>query len=174
MYKDSGIYIYRNKINGKKYVGQAMNLHTRYLNFKNTNHIYGGKVINNARKKYGVDAFEYSILTHCPINELNYWERFYIKRLNTTVPNGYNMTDGGDTVYTNTDEYKAEMEDNLKEFILKKNPNLDVSMVKYDGHLSNVTIICPKHGPFKRTPNSLQAKSGNHFLCPDCFRESVG
>ena len=57
---------------------------------------YAGKAINRARKKYGIDAFDFEILKECEDEELNKWETYYIKELNTKVPNGYNMTDGGD------------------------------------------------------------------------------
>ena len=91
-----GIYYYKNKINGKLYIGQAQNLHKRRIEIRYDG--YAGAVFNNAIKKYGIDNFEYGILTHCKVEKLNYFEMFYIKRLKTKVPNGYNMTDGGDGV----------------------------------------------------------------------------
>lgn len=57
-----------------------------------------GPVFDNAIRKYGLENFEYGFLTHCKIEELDNFEMFYIRRLNTKVPNGYNMTDGGDGV----------------------------------------------------------------------------
>ena len=173
MYNETEIYCNKNKINGKLYIGQALNFKRRYLNFLNINHRYAGQVIENARKKYGVDNFEYSILTHCPVDELNYWESFYVERLNTTTPHGYNMTSGGDTVYTSTKEFKEKQTKKLKDFILSKNPNLDVSKVYYEGSVNNVTIICPIHGEFKRTPNIIFDKQTHDLLCPHCLRESV-
>lgn len=167
----SGIYILRNKINNKKYIGQTINLRRRHINFLCETHKYGGQVIDNARKKYGPSAFEYSILTHCPPEELNYWETFYVERLKTAVPNGYNMTNGGDSVCTSTEEYKREEEKKLKEIILFKNPNLDVSTVKYENNSSCVTIICPKHGSFKKTPSTIKNHRIHHLLCPKCVRE---
>jgi len=40
----------------------------------------------------------------------------------------------------------------------------DYSEVEYVKHDTNVTIICPDHGPFRQTPNSHLSKKG----CPDC------
>lgn len=173
MYKESGIYCYRNKVNGKLYVGQAKNLRTRYLNFLRVDSKYAGQVIDNARKKYGIDNFEYSILTHCPIDELNYWEAFYVERLKCVTPHGYNMTNGGDSVYTSTKEFKDKQTDKLKKKILSKNPNLDVSSVQYNGNLNNVIMVCPIHGQFKKTPNHIINKQTNDLLCPYCIMESV-
>ena len=173
MYNEPGIYCYKNKINGKLYIGQAQNLKKRYFNFLNINRRYAGQVIENARKKYGINNFEYSVLTHCSADELNYWETFYIERLNTVTPHGYNMTNGGDSVYTSTREFKEKQTEKLKEIILSKNPILDVSKILYENHVSSVIIICPIHGQFKKTPNTIFNKQTNDLLCPYCLRESI-
>ena len=173
MYKESGIYCYRNKVNGKLYVGQAKNLRHRYLNFLNTNQRYAGQIMENARNKYGVDNFEYSVLTHCPIDELNYWEAFYVERLNCVTPHGYNMTNGGDSVYTSTQAFKDAQTEKLKQTILSKNPNLDVSKVKYEGNRIPVVITCPIHGTFKKTPDYFRNPEINDLCCPKCVKDNI-
>lgn len=92
------IYVRPNLINGKKYVGQATtkNFKSRQNRWNNLTKPYAGKAINNARAKYGVESFGFEILKECDDKELDYWEKYYIKELNTKVPNGYNMTDGGE------------------------------------------------------------------------------
>ena len=90
------IYVRPNLINGKKYVGQATDLKIRQNNWKCLTQKYAGEAINNARAKYGIDNFGFEILRECEDEELDYWEKYYIKKLNTKVPYGYNMTDGGD------------------------------------------------------------------------------
>ena len=94
----SVIYLRTNKINGKKYVGQVTTkrFKARQNKWKSNSYRYAGKAINNARAKYGIDAFDFEILKECDDKELDFWEKYYIKELNTKVPNGYNMTDGGD------------------------------------------------------------------------------
>jgi len=46
--------------------------------------------------KYGIDKFHIEILKECPNNELNDYEKAYIKEYNSVAPNGYNLTYGGD------------------------------------------------------------------------------
>ena len=55
--------------------------------------------IDSAIGKYGINAFEISVVEKCADNdELDYREKFWITKLNSKVPNGYNLTDGGDGV----------------------------------------------------------------------------
>lgn len=109
-YRQCGIYCYHNIVNGKNYVGQSVDLYGRKRKFGNGTGTYSGKVFQNAIKKYGKKNFQYSILTHCKPEELNYYERFYISRLNTTDRRyGYNCTNGGDSKYFRTEDCKERM-----------------------------------------------------------------
>ena len=110
------IYLRTNKINGKKYVGQVIKkrFKTRQNRWNNLNQPYAGIIINNARAKYGIDAFDFEILKECKDDELNQWEMYYIKELNTKTPNGYNMTDGGDSSYERSDETRKKISDALR------------------------------------------------------------
>ena len=110
------IYLRTNKINGKKYVGLTTDLKARQNRWNNLNLPYAGNVINNARKKYGIESFGFEILKECEDNELNQWEMYYIKELNTKVPYGYNMTDGGDGTSgcTVSEETKQKMSEAQK------------------------------------------------------------
>lgn len=91
------VYLRTNKANGKQYVGQTNDFKRREFNWYNTNWHYAGRLIDNARKKYGVENWNTDILKECDtLDETNYWEAYYIKELNTKAPNGYNLTDGGD------------------------------------------------------------------------------
>lgn len=102
------IYCYTNNINGKRYIGQTVDEKSRRSAFR-TKALYctslknGGKLskFDAARKKYGLDAFTYTIL--CEIEDsdekllhsrLDDLETYYIKKYDT-FHNGYNSTDGG-------------------------------------------------------------------------------
>ena len=112
------IYVRPNLINGKKYVGQATTkrFKERQNRWNNLNQPYAGPAINNARAKYGIEAFGFEILKECDDKELDYWEKYYIKELNTKVPNGYNLTDGGDGVKGChiSEEHKKKISTKLK------------------------------------------------------------
>lgn len=112
------IYVRPNLINGKKYVGQATTkrFKERQDRWYNLNQPYAGPLINRARKKYGPDAFGFEILKECSDDELDYWEVYYIEKLNTKSPNGYNLTDGGGGMhgYHFTEETRRKLSEAAK------------------------------------------------------------
>ena len=96
----TGIYCYHNTINGKRYIGQAVDLvrrkrdhYNRAFNNFESNTEYNS-AIHQAFRKYGYENFEYSILEECDVSELNsreiYWIAFYDSK-----NNGYNCDNGG-------------------------------------------------------------------------------
>lgn len=84
--KGAGIYVIKNKVTSKIYVGKSVQLQRRelewrmYLNNLNTDH--ARKTIGDDVEKYGMDAFEMIIVEQVqnPTTELlKKRERFYIK-----------------------------------------------------------------------------------------------
>lgn len=91
------IYIIKNKINDKVYIGQTINkIETRFINHKMASRIEDTKFYR-AIRKYGEDNFYIELLEEVDINSLNereqYWINFY-----DSYNNGYNSTLGGDGV----------------------------------------------------------------------------
>jgi group I intron endonuclease len=103
------IYLRKNLSNGKCYVGQTKDIERRNNDWNNLNWRYGGILIERARAKYGADGFSFEILKECGDDEMNYWEKYYVKLYNSKKPYGYNSTDGGDSIYEITEETKAKM-----------------------------------------------------------------
>ena len=94
---NSGIYIIRNLINGKCYVGKTQgNIKKRVMEHLN-GYSPGCRAIHNAIKKYGIENFAWEILYTGIIPEvLSDFERQAIQEYNTKAPHGYNLTDGGE------------------------------------------------------------------------------
>jgi len=87
-----GIYYIRNKINGKTYIGQSININRRV---KSGHH--GCSAIISAFEKYGKDNFENGVICYCDASELDDMETKYIEEFNTLSPNGYNISKYGDS-----------------------------------------------------------------------------
>ena len=93
------IYKIENKINGKIYIGQTRRaLEERMKEHqKKSSIVYGNSYIDNAIQKYGIENFKIDVVEKCNTSdELNEREIFWIKFFNCKVPNGYNLTDGGE------------------------------------------------------------------------------
>ena len=115
------IYCYTNKVNGKKYIGQAVDFLIRHK--QHINQAYNEKQkrnynvpFHNAIRKHGIENFEIEILIENLRNreELNYWECFYIIERDTLAKNqkGYNLAsggEGGNTIVGKTKEEVAEI-----------------------------------------------------------------
>lgn len=96
------IYRYKSP-SGKYYIGQTIDESQRRVVFLNPNCRYGGNKIDNARKKYGPENFEYTVLMKVTGDDpeevkqyLNTLEIGFI-RMYDSFKNGYNSTEGGDS-----------------------------------------------------------------------------
>ena len=110
------IYRYKSP-SGKYYIGQTTDEYKRKQYFFNLNKKYGGDKIDNARKKYGPENFEYTVLmkvTGDNMDELkeylNTLEIGFI-RMYDSYKNGYNSCDGGASTmgYHHTDDAKRRI-----------------------------------------------------------------
>lgn len=87
------IYKITNKITGKQYVGQTV----RPIKIRWKAHGQDNGYFAKSIKKYGKENFIIEVLEQCKSKkELEQQEIFWIKKLNTLSPNGYNLTEGGE------------------------------------------------------------------------------
>ena len=87
------IYSITNLLNSKKYVEQTTRtLEKRFKEHKRNSFSEIGMAVNSD----GTENFQSEILEECKtITELNEREKFWIKKLNSLIPNGYNVMTGG-------------------------------------------------------------------------------
>lgn len=110
------IYLLRNKVNDKRYVGRTCkNIEIRWkehVQASRTN-VNCGMLIVQAIAKYGENEFERSVLEECENDVVGAREIFWINELGTHVSNGgYNLTFGGDggmIGFKASDETRAKM-----------------------------------------------------------------
>ena len=79
-------------LNGKPYVGQTRRKLSERIKGHRNSKIKSG--VDGAIKKYGWENFSVEV---CPVEMLNEREIFWIAKLNSKAPNGYNLTDGGES-----------------------------------------------------------------------------
>lgn len=97
--KKIGIYKIINTVNGKIYVGQSVDIYKRWSQHKykafDPKEIGYNSAIHAAIRKYGSDNFILEIIEECEPDLLDERERYWINKLGSLVPNGYNIMDGG-------------------------------------------------------------------------------
>lgn len=106
------VYIHRNKINQKVYVGQTCNIKDRWrCNGKN---YFNSIKFFNAIKKYGWDNFEHIILfVNLTKKEADFREQQFIE-IYDSIRSGYNLKTGGSRGEL-SEESLAKMSKSLKE-----------------------------------------------------------
>lgn len=97
--KITGIYGIRHKPTDKWYVGQAYDIRKRFKDHRAMASTSTRKHLYLSLRKYGHTAFAWRILERCEKSELNRREKFWIQKLKSVEPNGYNLTTGGDRRY---------------------------------------------------------------------------
>lgn len=90
------IYQIKNKISGKKYIGQTTtSIEKRFHQHCRPSSTYC-RLLHNAIKKYGIDNFSVKELASTDsIEKLNELEIKFIEELKTLSPYGYNLLSGG-------------------------------------------------------------------------------
>ena len=116
MYK---IYLITNIENKKQYVGiTKFSLEERF-----SQHIKRGFLLTEAIQKYGQQKFFIELVEEVESAERAYeLEQYYIKQYDTKVPNGYNLTDGGDGIFgwEASEEYRQECSERVKQLHKEK------------------------------------------------------
>ena len=102
MTKYGRIYIIRNTVNKKVYVGQTkVSLKLRFQNHLSAARHGKDYIIGKAIRKYGEDKFYIELLEECTKEELNAREKYWISYFNSTNNKcGYNMSIGGNVIRT--------------------------------------------------------------------------
>lgn len=98
-----GIYCITNTLNGKRYVGQSIDIEIRWKHHRvdclNPNASSYKTYFYQALRKYGADNFSFGVIEECAEDELDDREIYWIQTLKSNNRElGYNTTDGGDGV----------------------------------------------------------------------------
>lgn len=103
-----GIYKIENKINGKIYIGQSIEIERRWQKHLSASDDF---IVHQAIRKYGKENFIFSIVEECELIDLDEKENYWINFYQSIVPNGYNMVPGGSNGVGLSKGYKVNQYD---------------------------------------------------------------
>lgn len=109
-----GVYIIKNLINGKYYIGESINVRGRV-----TTHLRNSKqIIHKAIKKHGIENFEVYAEYFPNFSKDDLWdlEEQLIIKFNSIAPNGYNINPRG----TGSTGYKPTEEQRRHQSVIRK------------------------------------------------------
>lgn len=145
------IYIIKNKINNKVYIGQtSQGIENRWKQHTKPSAIKSEKyAIYRAMNKYGVENFYYEVLEdNIPYEELDDREQYYIEKYDS-YKYGYNSTTGGDGKVIN----KITDVDDIIEKLHKGEMIKDIAK-DYDVHTNTIRRTLQAYGI--HTPSDIQ------------------
>lgn len=81
---ESGVYIIKNSIDDRKYIGSTNNFYNRYKDHKGEliRKTHVNKFLQNFVDKYGIDVLSFNLLCICKIEHLRYNEKILIDQIN--------------------------------------------------------------------------------------------
>jgi len=111
------IYIHRNIINNKVYIGSTIQRPDRRWRKSGLSSYKNCPAFYNALKRYGWKQFESQILEeNILFNEISKKEEFYIKEFNSLAPNGYNTNNFVDGRIEFSEETKLKISEARKKY----------------------------------------------------------
>ena len=141
------VYMYTNKVNGRRYIGITNDLERR-----RKEHLrHSTQLIDRKIKEYGADNFDLVVIFTGTYEECKIKEQEYIEQYQTLASqNGYNITKGGDGVvgFSHSEESKKRMSESHKK--LPHKPHSEETKQKISE--SNIG----KHSNYKPTEETKQ------------------
>ncbi len=99
MKKISGIYCFTHIKTGRRYVGSSVNVHSRRTTHFSEARRGSLSCFHKAIRKYGVDAFSFTILEECEQDDLLDREEYYIGFFNAASLQGFNSNKNPKATY---------------------------------------------------------------------------
>ena len=140
-----GIYKIQNKINGKCYIGQSINIIERWKHHRIAVHSPSNSYdypLYKDMREYGIENFDFIILEECSKDELSEKEKIYIKKYNSMIPIGYNQIFGTTGYCKTSGKLTLQQVDEIKQLLLN-NRKISESEIakKYSVGIDSISAI---------------------------------
>lgn len=187
-----GIYKITNLINGQIYIGQSINIKSRWRKERSNAFLEGSPDYDSSRSEafrvFGLENFFFEIIEECPKEKLNEREKYWIAYYNSYY-NGYNDTKGGagsaSDISLNDEQVKMIRDQLLntiktnieiaKEFNVSENTVCGIN-TGYYRHESNIDYPIRKPKTKKKAyckKCGIELKDSDSKLCLNCYALSL-
>ena len=151
----TGIYAIKNEITQKYYIGQSININSRWNchRYELNNNIHINQHLQNSWNKYGESNFSFSIIESCNAEDLDSREKYWISYFNS-FKDGYNMDQGGQGTsgYKHTEEEISKMRRIQSPLVVLQFDTSFNFINRYEGGASHVKKV------LKYTKDSITAR----------------
>lgn len=166
MVRHPGIYMIKNKINGKVYIGSAYNILNRWKKhlYSLTNSYQSNDILQKSWNKYGQENFEIMVIEELPKDDNilkkreDYWINFY----DTMHPNGYNLASAERIILSKysrnkiSEANKRRYKERPESFAIKKETALKISLIHKERFKNNPELF--KHSEETKRKMSISHK----------------
>lgn len=180
--KRSGIYLIKNKVNSKLYIGKSVNLHRRkyqhLCELKYNKH--KNKYLQASVNKYGINNFEFQVIEFCEKDSLSLREYFWINHYKTYIRSiGYNielLDENGNSIrsYESINQMRLTLKQNKGKYVRPKgkdNPtskevyqyDLDGNFIRSFGSCHEASEILGCKESFTTISKCARKESGSSF-----------
>ena len=165
-----GIYKITNKINGKVYIGQSIDIKRRWKDHR-THYKNGKYPLYFAMIKYGIENFSFEVIEECEKEKLNDREIYWISFYNSNNKNnGYNLTNGGEHCALTNIKLTEEIASQIKQMLTSSKTQEEIARL-FNIDQSNVSRINTGKifvdetisYPIRKNPSEKQ-----EYRCIDC------
>ena len=163
-----GIYCIESLINKKKYIGQSVDIESRFHKHRNylCNKTHHNEHLQHAWDLYGEDNFEFTIIEECAEDILDERETYYISKFKTQDRNfGYNKTSGGQRnqilskecvdKISNSKTVRSVMRFDLDGTFICEYRNCRIAADDVGGNSENIRMCCNKKAEHKTAYGSI-------------------
>ena len=173
-----GIYKITNKINGKSYIGQSINVEKRWIEHQRSAFKSRSKKtypLYEDIRQYGIDNFTFELLEECEARALNKLEQFYVEKYNT-FNDGYNQTEGGGGKYFFA-ELTMDMVESVKKELKESSKSRSAIGAEYQiseavvQDIDNGSIFNDEHENYPLRASAILKKktlSNSKYFCEKC------
>ncbi len=109
------VYLIRNLVNNKVYVGQTKNFNQRKYGHRYAMKKGVERPLYRAMRKYGFENFTFEVLEECTDESINEREQHWVVQFDSFNPErGYNLTSGGNQDTNVSEETKRKLSESLR------------------------------------------------------------